>query len=368
MEISSFIRTHHPAVVAEWTRRVSALPGENRLSPPALIDHMPELLGHIADWMVDHSAVTSERVERMASHHALQRLSLGFELRQITTEYSLLRATVLFLTGDAAPVASRLRFDEAVDFAIAECVDAYSSAFELARERFVDILGHDLRNPLGVISMAATLLTGNADDPEPAAIRKLAARITRSAARMEAMIADLLDFARGRRGHGIPVKVGPADMGDIARAAIEELTFANPERRVFLREAGDLQGTWDADRATQAISNLVANALIHGQDPVEVIARDSGDEVVVSVANRGSPIDPSRLPTLFEPYQLHAGSGIGRGGRVGLGLGLFIVREVLRAHGGVVAVRSDESGTRFVTRWPRHPVPRQTAPESSPSP
>ena len=356
MDIAEFIRSHPQEIIADWTRRVARLPGEASLSPPALVDHLPDLLVRMADWIDERSAENTGQEQRLASPHALQRLGLGFELRQIVAEYSLLRSSVLHLIEDqptAAPTFHIARFNEAMDHAIAECVDAYSSAFEMARGRFVDILGHDLRNPLSVVSMAARMLQGN-QSLDPATVEKLAQRIGRGARRMEGLIADLLDFARGRHGQGIPVQPAPANMADICQTSIDELAFTHPDARVTFEFVGDVTGTWDADRVTQAISNLVANALVHGQDPISVVARDAGDDVVVTVSNTGLPIDPLLVPTLFEPYQVAQLTSAGTDRtRLGLGLGLFIVREVVRAHGGSVGVRSDENGTEFTTRWPR---------------
>jgi signal transduction histidine kinase len=242
----------------------------------------------------------------------------------------------------------------------------YSDAVELARERFVDMLGHDLRGPLSVVLMAAGSLV-RADGADTGTTKKLGTRIARNATRMAGMIEDLLDFARGKRGQGIPVELAPADMGDICRAAIDELAFANPGRAVAFVGEGDLRGEWDADRVTQAISNLVSNALVHGEDPVRVVARAHGDDVFVAVENRGKPIDPQRLATIFEPYQALATEAQART-RVGLGLGLFIVREVVRSHGGGVEVTSDANATVFSTRWPRHPGARPANEAPSPSP
>ncbi len=360
LEIAAFIRTHEQQIIAEWTQGVANLPGERRLSPPALIDHMPDVLARLATWIEQPSPDATERVEQMASHHALQRLGHGLELRQVIAEYGVLRATALALfEAGAAPGTPMVtvRFNEGIDRAIAECVDAYAGAFELARERFVDMLAHDLRNPLLVISVAAQMLAeGSASTGNRTMITNLGARIARNSRRMESMIDDLLDFARGRHGQGIPVTLDDADMGEICHQVIDEASFADGGRTIHFASAGNLAGRWDADRVNQAITNLLTNALAHGEDPIAVDARDLGADVEVTVSNAGPPIDARQLPTIFEPYQLGpiADAAAPRS-RVGLGLGLFIVREVVRAHGGSVDVRSDATATEFVTRWPRTP-------------
>lgn len=218
---------------------------------------------------------------------------------------------------------------------------------EEARERFIAILGHDLRNPLGAILMTAeALLRGSLREPDAGAME----RIARSARRMDAMIHDLLDFARGRLGPGIPIKRETCDLGRICADEVNEMTQSHPDRVITAEVIGDVTGEWDRDRLQQVLSNLIGNALQHGADPIAVAAREEGDDVILSVHNEGPPIPAAVMPTIFEPFRRGAGDRA-----EGLGLGLFIVSEVVRAHGGTISVRSSQrEGTTITIRLPRH--------------
>ncbi len=165
---------------------------------------------------------------------------------------------------------------------------------------------------------------------------------------MTEMIRDLLDLSRARQGMAVPVERARVDLGALAARAVEEAETLHPGRlRVEVRGEAVVSG--DASRLGQVLANLVSNALEHG-DPavtVRVAVRQVGDEVVLEIANGGA-VAPEVLPRVFEPFA--------RGGRRGLGLGLFIVREVVRAHGGTAEMQSSEAaGTVVRVRLPAAP-------------
>jgi PAS domain S-box-containing protein len=219
---------------------------------------------------------------------------------------------------------------------------------ELAREQFIGILGHDLRNPLTAIQMAVEVL---GDLPDPYA--PVVATAARSAHRIEAMIRDLLDFARGRLAGGIPIAPRPCDLHATCGEVVEELQQAYPDRAIRFEGVGDLRGEWDPDRIEQVVSNLVGNAVTHGIGPVHVTGRDDGDVVVTTVHNHGPAIPAAAIPTLFEPFTRHAEEADGARSQ-GLGLGLYIASEIVQAHGATISVASKEGeGTTFTIRWPR---------------
>lgn len=201
------------------------------------------------------------------------------------------------------------------------------------RERFMAILGHDLRSPLAAITGSAVVLrrSGVAD-------AKVLDRIDRAAARMNEMIRDLLDLARARAG-GIPIRNQRIDLTDVARRGVDEAQSAHPGRVIRLEVSGDCRGHGDPDRLAQLLANLLSNALAHGADaaPVTVRLSRNGDDVRLTVHNVGDPIPPEALPTLFAPFRRASTTS------AGLGLGLYIVREIARAHGGDVGVRSTET-------------------------
>lgn len=222
------------------------------------------------------------------------------------------------------------------------------------RERFIGILGHDLRNPLNAITLSARALrrrTANNSSQQ-----QMAQRIEASAERMGTMISDILDLTRARLSGGIPLQVAPANLSTVCRQVVEELSAVHPDRSIAFDVDGRSDGVWDADRLAQVLSNLVGNALEHGDQDAPVFLRclDLEARQVVEVHNPGSPIPAPQLATLFDPFR-QAGVARERGRRrSGLGLGLFIVREIVHAHGGSVDVRSSErDGTTFTVTLPR---------------
>jgi two-component system sensor histidine kinase/response regulator len=223
------------------------------------------------------------------------------------------------------------------------------------KDRFIGILGHDLRNPLTAITNSAHLLMRSPELSERH--QTSAARILRSSQRMAQMIRDLLDFTRGHLGGGIPVEPAEANLAEICNRVVDETKAVHPQREITVAIRGDLNGHWDASRLEQVVSNLLVNAVHHGQDRIVVEAVGEQDHVVLRVSNGGPPIPADQLPTIFEAFK-NPGE---RRHTQGLGLGLYIVKEIVRAHGGTVEVTSNENqGTTFACIWQR-PAVRCTA-------
>jgi PAS domain S-box-containing protein len=215
-------------------------------------------------------------------------------------------------------------------------------------ELFVAVLGHDLRNPLNAIQMGGTLLARTGDEPG----RQIAARITSSAQRMARMIEQILDFSRIRSGQGLPHKPTTMDLRDVLSRVAQELTSARGGERVGIEMDGDTMGRWDDDRLAQVFSNLIANALEHSPEGaavrVSVDARDA-TSVAIAVHNPGA-IPGELVADLFEPFRKARQHAKSRG----LGLGLYITRQIVEAHGGTIDVTtSDGGGTRFRVVLPR---------------
>lgn len=215
------------------------------------------------------------------------------------------------------------------------------------REQFIAVLGHDLRNPLASLSSGVRLLRR---DPSREKAERVAAMMQASVLRMTAMIENVLDFARGRLGGGIDLQRTAVDLETAIRQVAAELRAANPGR--IIDESYSLPPLVDCDpsRISQLVSNLVGNAIAHG-DPATFVAVESfvSEGVVeIAVANGGEPIPASKMKTLFEPFSYEAGSVP----RTGLGLGLFIAAQIAKSHGGTLTAQSSLAETRFTFRMP----------------
>jgi PAS domain S-box-containing protein len=248
---------------------------------------------------------------------------------------------------------------------VTDAVRAREREAELARESqaraefeqyLIGIVSHDLRNPLSVIQMGATLLSRR--EELDARSLKSVVRIQASAERALRMVKDLLDFTQVRVGGGFHLVLQPVDLHELVRTTVDEVETAYESREVRLLSQGDGWGTWDAGRLGQLAQNLVTNALKYSPDgtAVEVETRAEGDTVTLTVRNQGTPIPPAQLSRLFQPMQrgLEAGDRESRS----VGLGLYIVKAIVEAHQGHVAVTSTaETGTAFTVRLPRTVLP-----------
>jgi signal transduction histidine kinase len=236
---------------------------------------------------------------------------------------------------------------------LAESEAALLGAREAAelREQFIAVLGHDLRNPLAAIE-AGTRLLGREPTPERAAL--IRTQMQSSVGRMAALINNILDFARGRLGGGFAVELGQAvRLGPALEQVVAEFRTARPERRIDADIDLPQPIACDSRRVAQLLSNLIGNALVHGDEaqPVRVAARVTGGRLDLSVANAGPPIAPSTAQRLFQPFT----RATARANQQGLGLGLYIASEIAKAHAGAVTVSSDETETRFTFSMPVAP-------------
>ena len=363
--LAEFIDSERVAIVAEWeTFARSLLPAATGMSAKALRDHADEILTAIVrDMKSDQTQAEqvrkskgeglAHRMGEMGRIHATLRIEFGFGLGQMVAEYRALRASVLKLWGkNGTDPIGVIRFNEAIDEALTEAVDQFTLTTEHYRDQTLGMLGHDLRNPLTAIVMGATTLM-SAEELSDQSVG-IAARMLRGANRMARMIADLLDLTRTRFGDAIPIVPAPIDLEPVSRQVIAELEGQHPGGSIVLTCKGDLHGEWDNDRLAQVLSNLIRNAIQHGEanKPIEVVANGSAEDVVVlTIQNAGPPIPEQALVTIFEPMVRHTDNKQ----NTGLGLGLYIVSQVVIAHGGTVQVTSfDPEGTTFTVRLPRH--------------
>jgi signal transduction histidine kinase len=219
------------------------------------------------------------------------------------------------------------------------------------RERMMGVLSHDLRNPLNSITMSSDLLLRRAE--WPAEERTHLGRIRRAADRMKEMIETLLDFTRLRFG-AFPLSFGPADMGQIAAGVVDEIRSGTPDRQIELYVRGQAHGNWDSARVSQAVVNLVGNALAYGQPGTAVRVEVTGNdhEAILSVSNQGDTIPADFLSVIFEPFRRQVRES--DRSPHGLGLGLYIVQQIVLAHrGNIQVVSTAKDGTTFTMRLPR---------------
>jgi signal transduction histidine kinase len=261
------------------------------------------------------------------------------------------RVFVLAVVEQCAQAIDRARLLDAERRARerAEAAEADARRIGELQERLMAVVGHDLRTPLSAITLATRVLY---HQPLGAGAAMTVGRIASSAARMAAIVRDLVDFGRARSGQGLSLERRRVDVAEVCERAIRELSDLHPARDLALETHGDTALDADSDRLAQLVSNLVANALHHGGPAARVRVRAEGaaDEVRVIVSDEGAGIAPEQLGDLFEPFHRRV-EGHGRGH---LGLGLFIVREIARGHGGDVVVRSAPgAGTTFTVRLPR---------------
>lgn len=373
MTLSCFITENIEAIIAEWVSFAMTLePAASTMSSRSLRDHARPILLAIAKDLATEQTVLeqSEKSKGLApmqstsetaaaTHGALRHVS-GFDVNQLGAEYRALRASVIRLwtkqnpsAMDTAIVEDMIRFNEAVDQAVAESTSHFAAELALSRDTFLAILAHDLRSPLSAIRMLSQLL---ADGATTKRARLQAGQIQRSAAEMRDLIRELLEYTRTNLGKAIPVTPAVCSVAAICREAVDEVRSAHPEREFLVEVPEELVGFVDKARLRQALSNLLNNAVQHGQaeSPVSLNARREVADITIQVINQGEPIPPESLQVIFDPLvQLSSRSAVKQEEPSNLGLGLFIANEVALGHHGNIEVTSDrENGTVFTMRLP----------------
>lgn len=220
------------------------------------------------------------------------------------------------------------------------------------RDEVLGIVSHELRNSLSAINHWSNALL---HDPASSRVSQNAQHILASARRMHGIIHDILDVGRLQAGDSLMLERTQADAHELCAHIVDELEAGNTRPRIRLRSRGEALGRWDARRLSQVMSNLISNALQYGDYGAPVTVESRGDEThwELSVHNVGAPISPGLMSRLFDPY-VRGADATRLAGANHLGIGLFIVRQIVIAHGGTIEVSSSaETGTRFVVRLPR---------------
>ena len=367
LQLSTFIQENMEEIVAEWAAFArTLLPAAATMTSLALRDHARPILQAIANEIqLDEAGAEHHSIGSTAAmaHGALRQLS-GFNLLQLGSEYRALRASVIKLwrahlaKEHHGPLDDLTRFNASVDQALAEAIASYADELARSRDTFLAILGHDLRSPLSAVSLSGEYLSTVGMLKGEQQLQAVA-RIQRGAAKMDAMIRDLLEYTRTRLGRGIPIERQACSIASACEAALDEIKAAHPDHIFRFETSGNLSGAFDSARLQQVFSNLLNNAVQHGAKGLPVIFEAHGEPDVISVRvkNYGSPIPVDALQVIFNPLvQVPAASGPGDRRSTSLGLGLFIARSIVVGHGGTLKVESSErAGTVFTACFPRRP-------------
>ena len=379
MKLSNFIASNLEIILMEWEDFAGSLAPLEDATKVELRDHAAAVLRVIAKDLdtpqTEHESIAKSHGKAVSSEnntaaelHAEERVAAGFSGEQVMAEYRALRSSVLRLwakrneltTGD--DIQDIIRFNEAIDQAQTESMARYTHMLREAQNLFLAILGHDVRTPLGAVSMGAQILL--MDQTLPSKALKVGLRILNSSKRMDAIIRDLLDFSTTHLGYGIPIDPRTINLLEICQHTLDEAKTFHPDRKFELVAEGNLTGTWDGQRIGQAFSNLISNAIQHSSaySAIRITIIGSTQEITYTVHNEAEVISPKVLRTLFDPIKRFAirPPSEREGPRMqNLGLGLYVVKEIVTAHHGDVSVTSSaDDGVTFIVRLPRQ-VPQQ---------
>lgn len=369
MRLADFIERRMDDILKQWDVFAATTGPAKGMTPRALRDHAREILQAVATDI--RTAQTREEQaekskglapddfdapETAAQTHATLRARSGFDIEELASEYRALRASVMRLwlddCGDERPhLGDVVRFNEAIDQALAESIGFFTAQVERSRNLLFGMLGHDMRSPLQTIQLTASYLVALDAGAE---ISKASGRLVRSAARMKALLDDLVDFNRAALGLGIRIHPADVDLQVLFGDELDQQRGANPGRRIDFVSTGGTQGYWDGLRLQQLLGNLVQNAVKYGDphSPITVTLSGGEDEVCFEVVNGGPSIDVESLEALFEPLRRGQDAEADDPGG-SLGLGLYIAREIAKAHGGDIGAVSADSRTVFAVRLPR---------------
>jgi len=375
MRLSDFIRANPGLIISEWEAFARSLVSESStMTPLALRNHIQQILAFITADM-DSSQTGPEQIKKShgggpkdasekdgysaAEIHAALRLAGGFHMDQMVSEYRAPRASIIKLWNvehpemDNTDVLDLTRFNEAIDQTLTESISYYTKKLAYSKDMFLGIMGHDLRNPLAAIlgSAQLTMKIGTLSERQ----EMLVSQIIESASHANEIVAHLLDLTRARFGSGLPIIKAPMDFGFVSRQMVAEMQSAYHEREFVLEISGDMKGEWDKPRIGQVFSNLLGNAVKYSFKGTPIVVTVKGDtgNVILTVQNQGNPIPPEKLEKIFDALM----RGVPEGGPtapLSLGLGLYITKEIVTAHGGTIDVTSsEENGTTFTARFPR---------------
>lgn len=360
MRLSQFIRVAREEILVESIAYAAKIPVLKDTASNVLRNHLPLILNAIAADL-DEPQSREQSIEKSRGHaplseamtaaqtHGSQRARLGLNIEQLVAEFRVLRSCILRLWADAHEpdqfaIEDTMRFNEAIDQAVAESVSFYAAELARWRDIALGVLGHDLRGPISAILVAAEILTRESSGKT----LTLSLSMLRSGRRLTSLLDSLLEYNKATLGTGMALILAEADLGTSCQEEVEMLRLAFPQSTINYSLDGDTTGIFDVSRVREALANLISNAAQHSSvkgAAIDVSVAGTDAAIEISVENRAEPIPQEILNTLFEPMTRHSQGPTGASGN--LGLGLFIVREIARAHGGEVTAMSAEGSIRF---------------------
>lgn len=369
MRLSEFLDSSRDAIVAESVKFAATIPAlsGSMTTLEILRDHLPVILHEIARDLEQPQTRTESILKSQglallpadstaAQLHGKSRAISGLTIEQLVAEFRVLRSSVLRLWADACEPgeftsADTMRFNEAIDQAVAESVGFFNAEVERWRALLLGVVGHDLRGPLNAVLLTSEVLMREARQT-PFATRVDA--ITRSAKRMATLLDSLLEYNRASLGTGMVLNRSRSDLVNACQEELALLRASLPGREITFRSPPACQLDADFSRIREALANLVYNAAQHGvaASSIDIALEETPREMHLAVTNASAPIDPLTLQGLFEPLRQRATYRSGHESR-NLGLGLFIVRAIARAHGGDAVAEILDGHVRFTFSLPK---------------
>lgn len=371
MRLTAFILENQEEISSEWVKHAQDnISATEQMKLEEVRDHVLKILVRVMEDM-ETSQTDSEQEEkskgnqkrsteenRAARDHGEQRLESGFNFVQLSSEFRALRASVLRLWAKQSREENwkidfhdMIRFNEAIDEAWTISLKRFQMKLDQSKNLFLGILGHDLRNPIATISGVNSILelSENLSKRERAALQYSKS----GTKRMTELIENLLELTQLHLGRGMAVNKTKVDLKKQTEKIVQEMQVGYPETDIVLDSSGPIEGEWDKLRLEQMITNLMSNAIRHGEPggTIKVCAAKAGSNGVFSVHNNGTPIPEKYKEKIFEGRFSRRNGGPSK--EKGYGLGLYIVKEIVEAHQGEIELKStQEDGTTFTVILP----------------
>lgn len=375
MKLATFIKKNKKEISKEWEEYAREnIDAAEKMTSKQVKDHVLQMLDRIAEDMETNQSQSEQKTKSRgnkvpgkqhdiaAQDHGEQRVEEGFDIVELSSEFRALRASVLRLwekkdksAADDAKLQDLIRFNEAIDEAWMHSLAKFHHKVDESKNWFLGTLGHDLRNPLAVISGVRQMLqiSGNLSAKEKSLLR----RVQGSTKNMQELIDNLLELTNLRLGSGMTIEKTTTDINRLCEEILQEFEVSYPDAEFQLDSPGPVEGDWDPLRLRQVINNLTANALRHGQPggPVKLTVSAKGNTASLAINNQGPPIPEHLQEMIFNGMFSKKSKDRPVKKESSYGLGLYIVREIVNKHDGKIELESTEKkGTTFTICLPRN--------------